>query len=134
MPAWITDMGAASLIPVIAALAMLSYLAAKAYRPLAAFFRFMDQLIGRPDHPGLIDRMSGLEEKLATVHHEVSTNSGGSIKDAVARIEAYQRDQGGQIVTLTGRFDEHLDQAERRDSRLDDLTDRLERFTEPECD
>ncbi|HEY9249250.1 MAG TPA: hypothetical protein VIO38_08970 [Rariglobus sp.] len=131
MPTWITDMGAATVFPVLAALVILAWAGAKMWHPLSKVVRFLDSLIGAEDNPGLLDRMKALEADVRTIHHEVTPNSGGSMKDAVGRIETYQRDQGSQITTLTGRFEEHLTLAERRDSRIDDLADAMETLVNP---
>ena len=137
MPAWITEMGAASVFPVLAALVILGYFAGKLWRPVRTFVLFMVQLVGTDEvdadgnkvHPGLIARMTDLEADVKTIHHEVTPNSGGSIKDAVTRIESLQREQSGTVGALTGRFEEHLLLAERRDERIDELTEAVENLT-----
>jgi hypothetical protein len=64
---------------------------------LAAFWRwawpflrrvghFLDDWFGEPARPGFPGQ-SGVMERLARVEHEVHTNSGSSMRDAVNRIE-----------------------------------------------
>lgn len=51
--------------------------------------QFMDDWIGEearpgvPGRPGVMQRVSGIEERLARVEHELYPNSGGSLRDAV---------------------------------------------------
>ncbi|MDX3237193.1 hypothetical protein PV392_16245 [Streptomyces sp. ME03-5709C] len=46
---------------------------------------------GVPARPGLMERMSGMEERLAAVYHEVFPNDGGSLRDAVDQANARLR-------------------------------------------
>jgi hypothetical protein len=54
----------------------------------------MDDLRGSPARPGVaarpgvMERLQRLEYEVAAVRHEVTDNSGGSLKDAVKRVEA----------------------------------------------
>lgn len=51
--------------------------------------QFMDDWSGEeerpgvPGRPGVIERVSGIEERLARVEHELYPNSGASLRDAV---------------------------------------------------
>ncbi len=53
----------------------------KAWGSLVKFIKVVDVLIDLPD------KLEAIEKKLENVEHEVTTNSGTSIKDAVRRIE-----------------------------------------------
>lgn len=53
--------------------------------------RFFDQWLGTDEEPGFADRLKYIEKDLKEVHAEVSYNSGSSLKDAVRRIEDYQK-------------------------------------------
>jgi hypothetical protein len=53
----------------------------KAWGSIVKFVKVVDILIDLPD------KLQAIEDKLHTVEHEVTTNSGTSIKDAVRRIE-----------------------------------------------
>ncbi|MCX4986923.1 hypothetical protein [Streptomyces sp. NBC_00572] len=50
---------------------------------------FMDDWAGEPERPGVparpgvMERVSGIEERLSRVEHELYPNSGGSLRDAV---------------------------------------------------
>ncbi|GGR38035.1 hypothetical protein GCM10010497_46190 [Streptomyces cinereoruber] len=43
---------------------------------------------GVPERPGVMQRLGSLEEKAADIKHEVRPNSGGSLRDAVDRVDA----------------------------------------------
>ncbi|MFD6936251.1 hypothetical protein ACFWAP_08880 [Streptomyces goshikiensis] len=51
--------------------------------------QFMDDWYGEegrpgvPDRPGVMERMSGIEDRLRRFEHELYPNSGGSLRDAV---------------------------------------------------
>lgn len=60
------------------------------WRPIAAFLRDWNGEPERPGHdevPGIPARLRALERSVATIKHEVTPNSGGSLKDAVVRID-----------------------------------------------
>ncbi|MEV0306544.1 hypothetical protein [Nonomuraea fuscirosea] len=54
---------------------------------------FLDDLRGAParpgvpERPGVMERLARLETGLTTITHEVTTNDGSSLKDAVRRVE-----------------------------------------------
>jgi hypothetical protein len=53
--------------------------------------RFFDQWLGTDEDPGFADRLKEIEKDLKDVHKEVTYNSGSSLKDAVRRIEDFQK-------------------------------------------
>lgn len=53
----------------------------KAWNSIVKFIKVVDILIDLPD------KLQTIEDKIQNVEHEVTTNSGTSIKDAVRRIE-----------------------------------------------
>ena len=53
----------------------------KAWSSIVKFIKVVDILIDLPD------KLQTIEDKIQNVEHEVTTNSGTSIKDAVRRIE-----------------------------------------------
>ena len=69
----------------VAALSMLLFgffaMLGKAWGSIVKFVKVVDILIDLPD------KLQAIEDKLQNVEHEVTTNSGTSIKDAVRRIE-----------------------------------------------
>ena len=80
---------------------------------------------------GKIDaRLDALEASLTEVHHEVRPNHGGSIKDAVSRIEANQDglratlDAHGQVLAAHGQVLDRI--TERQDRDLEDLSARID--------
>lgn len=62
--------------------------------------RFFDQWLGTEDEPGFAERLKEIEKDLKEVHKEVTYNSGTSIKDAVRRIEEYQRINHERITVI----------------------------------
>jgi hypothetical protein len=62
--------------------------------------RFFDEWLGSDDEPGFADRLRYIEKDLKAVHNEVTYNSGSSLKDAVRRIEDYQKINHQRIETI----------------------------------
>lgn len=62
--------------------------------------RFFDQWLGTEEDPGFADRLKYIEKDLREIHNEVTYNSGSSIKDAVKRIEEYQRINHERITII----------------------------------
>lgn len=106
MPAWIVDL--IPLTPWLAAIAVLVWVAVKVWPFLRKISHFIDDVAGEPARPGfearpgLMERVSTMETKqdeqgavLEVVQHEVTTNHGSSLKDAVKKLEK--------------KFDEHLE-------------------------
>lgn len=80
---------------------------------------------------GKIDaRLDALEASLTEVHHEVRPNHGGSIKDAVSRIEANQEgfratlDAHGQVLAAHGQVLDRI--TERQDRDLEELSSQID--------
>ena len=62
-----------------------------------------------------------VRRQVQTIHHEVMPNGGGSLRDAVTRLEsnvsgldAAVTQNGARIGTLTNRLDAHIDSPCRR--------------------
>lgn len=68
--------------------------------------RFFDEWLGTDEDPGFADRLRYIEKDLREIHNEVTYNSGSSLKDAVRRIENYQKVNHERIETI----EEHLTQ------------------------
>lgn len=64
---------------------------------------FVDDVAGEPDRPGVPGR-PGLMERVAHIEHEVKTNHGSSLKDAVKRIEGIQGEQSTKIKDLHDKY------------------------------
>lgn len=87
MQTWVTAAGIAA--GAAAILAILGYgwrLLRTAWRLGGRAGDFFDDWVGEPSRPGVPAR-PGVMERLGRIEHEVTTNSGGSLKDAVKRIE-----------------------------------------------
>lgn len=102
---------------------------AKAERQHAETTSQLESIAGKID-----DRLDALEGSLVEVHHEVTPNHGGSIKDAVRRIEDGQAavratlDAHGQVLASHGQV---LDQiTDRQDSDMRDLRNRIKAVQE----
>lgn len=98
---------------------------ARAEREQAETSATLEAIAGKIDQ-----RLDALESSLSEVHHEVTPNHGGSIKDAVRRIEDGQAavqaalDAHGQVLAAHGQV---LDQiTDRQDSDMRDLRNRIE--------
>lgn len=98
MPAWITDL--IPLAPWLAAIAVIIWVGVKVWPYLRKLSHFIDDVAGEPARPGiparqgLMERLSTVEQKqdeqgavLEVVQHEVTTNHGSSLKDAVKKLE-----------------------------------------------
>lgn len=66
--------------------------------------RFFDDWLGTDEDPGFADRLRYIEKDLREIHSEVTYNSGTSLKDAVRRIEDYQKINHERITVI----EEHL--------------------------
>ena len=81
---------------------------------------------------GKIDeRLDTLEASVSAIHHEMTPNHGGSIKDAVSRIETNQAgfkatlDAHGQVLSAHGQVLDRI--TERQDRDLEDLSAQIDR-------
>ena len=98
---------------------------AKAEREQAETSAALESIAGKIDQ-----RLDALEASLSEVHHEVRPNHGGSIKDAVNRIEANQEglkatlDAHGQVLAAHGQVLDRI--TERQDRDLKDLSARID--------
>lgn len=98
MPVWITDL--IPLVPWLAVVALLIWAGVKVFPWLRKIMHFIDDVSGEPARagvparPGLMERLTVVEEKqdaqataLGVIKHEVTTNHGSSLKDAVKSID-----------------------------------------------
>lgn len=99
---------------------------AKAEREQAETSAALEAIAGKID-----ERLDALEASLTEVHHEMRPNHGGSIKDAVSRIEANQGgfkatlDAHGQVLSAHGQVLDRI--TERQDRDLEDLSAQIDR-------
>lgn len=104
MPAWIADL--IPLAPWAAIVGLLIWVVVKVFPWLRKIMHFIDDVTGEParagmpPRPGLMERVGVIETKqdeqavaLAVVAHEVTTNHGSSLKDAVKEVS-------GAVVVL----------------------------------
>lgn len=76
----------------------LGWLVTKTWRGLRSIGHLVDDLRGEPARPGvparpgIMDRLAQVETDVARVRAEVTPNGGGSMKDAVGRIETKLRE------------------------------------------
>nr|DAS93277.1 MAG TPA: hypothetical protein [Caudoviricetes sp.] len=91
---------------------------ARAEREQAETSATLEAIAGKIDQ-----RLDALENSLSEVHHEVTPNHGGSIKDAVKRIEDGQAavraalDAHGQVLAAHGQVLDQITDRQDRDMR-----------------
>ena len=98
---------------------------ARAEREQAETSAALDAIAGKIDA-----RLDALEASVSAIHHEVTPNHGGSIKDAVSRIETNQEsfkatlDAHGQVLTAHGQVLDRI--TERQDHDLKELSSQID--------
>lgn len=91
---------------------------AKAEREKAETKAALEAIAGKIDQ-----RLDALEASLMEVHHEVTPNHGGSIKDAVSRIEDVQKsareslEAHGQVLAAHGQLLNQITERQNHDTR-----------------
>lgn len=116
MPAWITDL--IPLAPWLAAVGVLVWVGFKTFPWLRKVMHFIDDVSGEPARPGvparpgLMERLTVVEEKqdaqaksLEVVRHEVTTNHGSSLKDAVKVVQSWTEKHEKKSDALVARID-----------------------------
>ncbi len=73
---------------------------------------FVDDVAGEEARPGVPGR-PGLMERVGLIEHEVKTNHGTSLKDAVKRIEGVQEIQSTKIKDLHDRYTRPQDRTDQ---------------------
>lgn len=102
---------------------------ARAERKQAETSSALEAIAGKIDQ-----RLDALEASMSEVHHEVTPNHGGSIKDAVHRIEQNQEgfrstlDAHGQVLASHGQVLTQINERQDRDMR--DLGNRIDSIQE----
>ncbi|PRX90815.1 hypothetical protein [Allonocardiopsis opalescens] len=86
MPDWISSLTVAQLAALLAGLAAVGGLTWAAGRWLRRAGHLIDDLLGEPARPG-VDARPGLMERVQRIEHEVTYNSGGSLKDKVRALD-----------------------------------------------
>jgi len=84
----------------LTALTVIAIFVIRLFRFIRKAVRFFDQWLGSEDEPGFAERLKFIEKDLKDVHAEVTYNSGSSLKDAVKRIEEYQKVNHKRIETI----------------------------------
>lgn len=98
---------------------------ARAEREQAEMAATLDAIAGKID-----ERLDALESSVSAIHHEVTPNHGGSLKDAVSRIETNQEamrmslDAHGQVLTAHGQVLDRI--TERQDRDLEELSSQID--------
>ena len=98
---------------------------ARAEREQAETSAALEAIAGKIDQ-----RLDVLESSVSAIHHEVTPNHGGSIKDAVSRIETNQEgfratlDAHGQVLSAHGQVLDRI--TDRQDRDLEDLSARID--------
>lgn len=84
----------------LTALTVIAIFVIRLFKLIRKAVRFFDQWLGSEDEPGFAERLKFIEKDLRDVHTEVTYNSGSSLKDAVKRIEEYQKVNHKRIETI----------------------------------
>lgn len=102
MPEWLPSL----IVTVIIIFAgLLGWLIKVAWPVVRKMSHFVDDVVGEPDRPGIPGR-PGLMVRVAHIEHEVKTNHGSSLKDAVKRVEQKQSEQGEQLDVQSDKIAE----------------------------
>ena len=117
MPGWLSDL--VVIAPWFVALIVLIFVAIKLWPYGRKLMHFIDDVAGEPARPGF-DARPGLMERVARIEHEITPNHGGSLNDAIRRIEKSQVDHRteneAKFTTINQRLDELADaDAQMRD-------------------
>lgn len=133
MPGWIEYITSGPVILVLGILLSLAWIAFKAWKPVSRLVVFLYELIGDEEKgkAGLLERLKVLEDQQAEqgqrierIHAEVTPNHGGSLKDAVNRIEKRQTkdvDDLAEHIAYSLRDEERLAEAEEAIEELKEL-------------
>ena len=132
MPSWIDDLLQPGVLIPCAVILFILWLivrsAFKAFPFVAKFVALVNTLVGTDEKPGIGVRMDVMtkelkgntaklgvmEEQMETVHHELTTNHGSSVKDATKRLE----DQGAKTEKLLA---DHITETAHWTPMLSDL-------------
>lgn len=98
MPSWVSDLVATDRLLTVGFILFLLWLFGrsilKSWPFVSKLVTLVNAMVGDGPGTGIVDRMASLEatnetlkDQIATIHHETTPNHGGSIKDAVKRIE-----------------------------------------------
>lgn len=130
MPAWITDL--ILLAPWLAGIAVLVWVGVKVFPWVRKIMHFIDDVTGEPARPGvparpgLMERLTVVEEKqdaqataLGVIKHEVTTNHGSSLKDAVKSVDA-------AVSELTAWQEKHEKKSDAIVLRIDSIANSKE--------
>lgn len=60
---------------------------------------------GVPGRPGVMERLAGHDEALASIQRELTANGGSSLRDAIAKIEERTRSQDSSVALLASKLD-----------------------------
>lgn len=101
MSSWLTDLITADVPWALAILIVIIWIGYKSVPFIATFVRLVDDLVNTDEKLGVdvriyvmtkdvkgnTARLGAIEEQMKTVHHELTTNYGSSVKDATKRLE-----------------------------------------------
>jgi hypothetical protein len=101
-PGWVT----ATLALVIAVVGLAGWIGRWAWRLGRRTSQFLEDWNGRPPspghsgHPGVMERLVKVEDSTQQILHEVTLNSGGSLKDAVKQTQESVADMQANIASV----------------------------------
>lgn len=117
MPEWLPHLVATAVVLLIG---LVVWLVVKVWPFIRKVSHFVDDVAGAPARPG-VEKKFGLMERVALIEHEVKTNHGSSLKDAVRRIETTSKD-------TSKKLDEHIKISKEKDAEQDKTAERVERL------
>lgn len=115
IPQWVTDL--IVLAPWFVAIAVVLIAAVKLWPYGRKLMHFIDDVAGEPARPGIPAR-PGLMERVARIEHEITPNHGGSMNDALRRVEAAQTDHRAENDEKFAAISNRLDELAEADDQL----------------
>lgn len=73
-------------------------------RAVVTVARLGDALLGDEERPGMPERLDAVDGRLAAIEGELHPNGGGSLRDAVNRLEKGQQAADGRLAALESRL------------------------------
>lgn len=139
MPSWLSELTQPERLLTTAFVLFVLWLIGKslfkAFPFVASFVGLVQTLVGDKDNPGIGDRMDSQGESIGEmskmlgelggqvkkIHHEVTPNHGGSIKDEIGRVET-------TVNALARKLDQHITISKDKDLEQEQTAERVDRL------
>lgn len=137
MPSWLNDLTQPDrLIPVAVTMFLLWLIVRSVFKSwpfIANFVRLVNTLVGDDKKPGIAVRMdnqtkklAAMEEQIATIHHEVTPNHGGSMNDGLKRVEHRGKETQAEVAEIKAKFERHVGISKEHDAQGAETARKLE--------